>query len=563
MGIVSEQKLKLQFDIHTIEHLGVQMYKTLPPVLSELISNAYDADASNVIIKFEDSANSKTIMVVDDGYGMTFEELNNSFLKIGRNRRKYSNEETPKGRKVTGRKGLGKLAIFGIANEIEVQTIKEGLKNTFIMNLKDILSTDKEYNPPIIVQNEVTKDTSGTTIILRDIQRKSSFDIDELKAAISKRFNFTDKNFYIELQKSDKETQIITTDTKWEYINPQFEWEFPKDDKSKEQYALTRGITGKIITTEKPLSEHQNGIFLYARGKLVNSNDFFGLKTTTSFAYNYFTGFINVDFIDDYEKDMVTTNRDGLTWENEELDSLKQWLKEQLFDIAREWRTKREELKIKEINKNTGINYESWVETMPIKLKTEVTSLIDIIVKDEDIDETKTKTFLKELKNIVPEYPYFHWRNLHPKIREIAAEYYIKGDYYHAFTEAAKNYKNAVKDKSKVSTCKEYEIMAQSLGKDKIIRVTPKYKYRPNGELFSQVTLDDIEEAQKLLSLGIISGGRNVLSHEEIPDVKESGLFTEKNCLDMLSILSHLYERLDDAEVIKQIPQNLMDTQKE
>lgn len=44
--------------------------------------------------------------------------------------------------------------------------------------------------------------------------------------------------------------------------------------------------------------------------------------------------------------------------------------------------------------------------------------------------------------------------------------------------------------------------MAQSLGKDKIILVTHKYKYIPNEELFSQVTLYDIGEAQKLLSLG-------------------------------------------------------------
>ena len=44
--------------------------------------------------------------------------------------------------------------------------------------------------------------------------------------------------------------------------------------------------------------------------------------------------------------------------------------------------------------------------------------------------------------------------------------------------------------------------MAQSLGKDKIILVTRKYKYIPSEELFSQVTLYDIVEAQKLLSLG-------------------------------------------------------------
>ena len=549
MEFSDSNKLKLQFDVHTIEHLGVQMYKTLPPVLSELISNSYDADASSVVIIFDDSTENKTIMVTDDGFGMTFDELNDSFLKIGRNRRKYSEDVTPKGRKVTGRKGLGKLAIFGIANEIEVRTVKNNLKNVFIMNLQEILSTDKEYNPKILIQNEETDDLTGTTIILRDIQRKSAFDIEEIKASISKRFNFEDKEFCIELQKSGVETQIITSDTKWEYITPQFEWEFPKDDISDDKYALSKGITGKIISTEKPLGEHQNGIFLYARGKLVNSNDFFGLKTTTSFAYNYFTGFINVDFIDDYDKDMITTNRDGLTWENEELDSLKQWLKDQLFNIAREWRIKREESKTKEINDTTDINYECWVKTMPTKLQTEVNSLVGIIIKDDDIDETKTKTFLKELKNIVPEYPYFHWRNLHPKIREVSAEYYMRGDYYNAFIAAAKNYKNAVKDKSKVFASEDFDIMAQSFGKDKILRVTPKYKLRPNGEPFSQVTLNNIEDAQKFLSQGIVCGGRNVLSHEEIPDVKDSGLFTEKNCLDMLSILSHLYERLDDAEV--------------
>jgi len=549
MAIISDKKLKLQFDIHTIEHLGVQMYKTLPPVLSELISNSYDADASSVVIVFDDSNENKTIMVTDDGFGMTFDELNESFLKIGRNRRKYSKDVTPKGRKVTGRKGLGKLAIFGIANEIEVRTVKNNLKNVFIMNLQEILSTDKEYNPKILIQNEKTEDLTGTTIILRDIQRKSAFDIEDIKASISKRFNFEDKDFCIEIQKTGIETQRITSYTKWEYITPQFEWEFPKDDISEHQYALANGITGKIISTEKPLGEHQNGIFLYARGKLVNSNDFFGLKTTTSFAYNYFTGFINVDFIDDYDKDMVTTNRDGLTWENEELDSLKQWLKDQLFNIAREWRLRREESKTKEINETSNINYVGWVKTMPIKLQTEVNSLVGIIVKDGDIDETKTKTFLRGLKNIVPEYPYFHWRNLHPKIREVSAEYYMRGDYYNAFIAAVKNYKNAVKDKSKVSAYEDYDIMVQSFGKDKILKVTSKYKLRPNGGPFSQVTLDNIEDAQRLLSQGIVCGGRNVLSHEEIPDVKDSGLFTEKNCLDMLSILSHLYERLDDAEV--------------
>ena len=47
--------------------------------------------------------------------------------------------------------------------------------------------------------------------------------------------------------------------------------------------------------------------------------------------------------------------------------------------------------------------------------------------------------------------------------------------------------------------------------------------------------------------MGIVQGGRNVLSHEECKELQESGLFTEKDCLDMLSLLSHLFKRLDDA----------------
>jgi hypothetical protein len=47
--------------------------------------------------------------------------------------------------------------------------------------------------------------------------------------------------------------------------------------------------------------------------------------------------------------------------------------------------------------------------------------------------------------------------------------------------------------------------------------------------------------------MGIVTGGRNPVSHEEITDLKTSGLFSEIDCLDALSLLSHLYRRLEDA----------------
>src|SRR3990172_10578941 len=49
------------------------------------------------------------------------------------------------------------------------------------------------------------------------------------------------------------------------------------------------------------------------------------------------------------------------------------------------------------------------------------------------------------------------------------------------------------------------------------------------------------------LSQGIIAGGRNPLSHEEVNELKKSDLFSEKDCLDLLSLLSHLFKRLDNS----------------
>ena len=82
------EKLKLQFDPNTIEHLGISLYSKLPSVLSELISNSWDADAEIVSIDFITNDDNKEIIYCDDGNGMTFDELKNKYLVIGRNRRK-------------------------------------------------------------------------------------------------------------------------------------------------------------------------------------------------------------------------------------------------------------------------------------------------------------------------------------------------------------------------------------------------------------------------------------------------------------------------------------------
>ena len=52
---MTQEELKVTFDINTIDHLGVKLYSTLPPMIAELVSNAWDADAKNVYINFKNN----------------------------------------------------------------------------------------------------------------------------------------------------------------------------------------------------------------------------------------------------------------------------------------------------------------------------------------------------------------------------------------------------------------------------------------------------------------------------------------------------------------------------
>lgn len=163
--------LEMKFDPNVITHLGIQMYSTLPPVISELVSNAYDADATKVTIRLNDREPEKFILIEDNGHGMSFDEINEKFLVIGRNRRiaDASDKSRSGNRFVIGKKGIGKLAFFGIANQVEISTIQNYLQTTFLLDWDDIQSkraSNGIYKPKIIENKISVKQQSGTVIKL-------------------------------------------------------------------------------------------------------------------------------------------------------------------------------------------------------------------------------------------------------------------------------------------------------------------------------------------------------------------------------------------------------------
>ena len=77
---------KLEMKIHNniVEHLGVKLYQNKPTnVIAEFVSNAWDADADNVFIKLEKAY----IAISDDGKGMSFDTLANTYMVIGKSSR--------------------------------------------------------------------------------------------------------------------------------------------------------------------------------------------------------------------------------------------------------------------------------------------------------------------------------------------------------------------------------------------------------------------------------------------------------------------------------------------
>lgn len=130
--MAKRDKLHMSFDPLVIDDLGAKLYSTLPPVLAELIANGYDACAKEIFIDLNNNKETgKEIIVFDKGVGMSFGEVNEKYLRIGRKRRDYPKKDKKCERQPIGKKGLGKLAFFGISAKAEIETVQNNKKTSF------------------------------------------------------------------------------------------------------------------------------------------------------------------------------------------------------------------------------------------------------------------------------------------------------------------------------------------------------------------------------------------------------------------------------------------------
>ena len=113
---------RLRFSTEIVRRLGEELNPTLEKGVLELVKNAYDADATTCRVELRNTDQAGgTVIVEDDGDGLTVEQIVNGWLVLGRSE-KSTVQETLLGRIPAGSKGLGRLAALRMGTTALLET---------------------------------------------------------------------------------------------------------------------------------------------------------------------------------------------------------------------------------------------------------------------------------------------------------------------------------------------------------------------------------------------------------------------------------------------------------
>lgn len=121
-----EGQLKFTVDSQLLFELGEQLVARPSIALAELVKNAYDADATQVKVTFEDiGERGGSIVIEDNGHGMTFEEIQRGWMRIASSEKRTNTTSRKYHRSLTGAKGIGRFATRRLGKKLELQSVVE------------------------------------------------------------------------------------------------------------------------------------------------------------------------------------------------------------------------------------------------------------------------------------------------------------------------------------------------------------------------------------------------------------------------------------------------------
>ena len=433
--MTNKNQFKLEVDLNVINHLGVGLYSSTPAALTELVANAWDADATTVQITIDKSTN--TITIEDDGHGMNATAIKGKFLNVGYSRRRQptngSKSDSGK-RRVMGRKGIGKLSMFALANLVKVTSqAKDGEIVGFVVDVPELKkSLEKDHN---LVLNEFDgkpfSNGHGTRIVLDNILTGLKTTESYLRVKLARRFSVLGDlhNFRVLLNGAD-----ITKADRGFYQHVQFLWAFDEvtltatqklattlasistsdvADTPKEPCVqildalVTCGsesfpVTGYVASVIRPQNlgskEDSANIFsVFANGRVFAEN-ILDEANSAKYYQNYLVGEIHADFLDDDDIDRATASREAVKRDDPRYQALLGFVRTTLEGIGDQWDEWRTELGLDPDDKgNAGVN--EWLATLidqrDFKVaKKLMTSIKNATIHSDDIKNDAAKKIL-------------------------------------------------------------------------------------------------------------------------------------------------------------------------
>ena len=384
----NSSKYQMTINLNVLNHLGINLYSNIPAVLSEVVANSWDADATEVDIQIETGK----ITITDNGDGMARDDINKKYLMVGYKRRKgHENEKTLKGRDVMGRKGIGKLSLFSIANIIKVESVTKEERNGFEMSVKeieDLINQDEDqdeqtpykqtpYIPHALSENDITFNQRGTQIVLTELKKRVTQTPSALQKRLARRFSVigtddfkvtingknvevTDRDYFHKIQylwhfgdKSEEYVELCKRRKPYQLENEGIRdsnIESVNEDGSVDKIGSVKGWLG-TVREPKDLKDKDgdnlNRIVIMVRGKLAHENmleDFPEARIYTK----YLIGEIHADFLDvDSQPDIATSNRQEIIKDDRRYKALQRWVEGELKNIRNQW---------------TGLRYKAAIE---------------------------------------------------------------------------------------------------------------------------------------------------------------------------------------------------------
>lgn len=327
-------EFSFNISLSVLNHLGRNLYRNIITILGEAISNSWDADAHNV--RIEINRQDRTMLIVDDGLGMTAKDFQNKFLKIGYSKRKTGIYKSKLNRRFIGRKGIGKLALLSCAQRISVLT---KTKTTDVVGgVIDNSELDKA-----IKEDEVSGDyhlskvnaklyrlldekEQGTAIFFENITDGIYNTVEYIRKAISLYFKFSlydsDFNIFVNGKKieiSELKELANNTQFRWSinnFTDPLFSMMNELDNVIEVSTKLN--IRGYIATVRKPSNlkipntNEKATVDLFVNGRL-RERDVVRHIPTARIVENYVYGQIHYDDLDNGSgKDIFTSSREGI-----------------------------------------------------------------------------------------------------------------------------------------------------------------------------------------------------------------------------------------------------------